>query len=104
MLQHITDTHQALVIEPRPTIRPSSDPAELAQAKLTASPYLALRTLTCDSHEGVLAIRGRVPTFYLKQMAQTAVRDVPGVEEINNQIQVDLFQEQDHAGIRPEAE
>jgi hypothetical protein len=65
-----------------------AEPARLAQAKLAVSPYLALRALTCDSHEGVLSIRGQVCTYYLKQMAQVAVRNVPGVEEINNQVQV----------------
>ncbi len=64
------------------------NPADLAQSKLAVSPYLPLRTLTCDSHEGVLALRGQVDTYYLKQMAQTLVRDVPGVEEVNNQVQV----------------
>jgi hypothetical protein len=66
------------------------DPATSAQARLATSAYLELRTLTCDSHEGVLAIRGRVSSFYLKQLAQAAVRDVPGVEVIHNQVQVVL--------------
>jgi osmotically-inducible protein OsmY len=88
MLRHVADDHAALVVRAVPAIGQPSDPANLAQAKLKASPYLALRTLTCDSHEGVLAVRGQVPTFFLKQMAQSAVRDVPGVEEINNQVLV----------------
>lgn len=67
---------------------PRADPAKLGQAKLAASPYAPLRRLTCDSHEGVLSIRGQVATFYLKQLAQTAVRGLPGVEEVNNQVQV----------------
>jgi hypothetical protein len=70
------------------TIGRPLDPAALAQARLSASPYLELRVLACDSHEGVLAIRGRVPSFYLKQLAQATVRDVPGVEVIHNQVQV----------------
>jgi hypothetical protein len=88
LLHQVTVTGQALVLQPPPAIGQPSDPAGLAQAKLTASAYSALRTLTCDSHEGVLAIRGRVSTFFIKQMAQTAVRDVPGVEEINNLVHV----------------
>ena len=88
MLRHFADDHAALVVRPVPAIGQASDPANLAQAKLKASRYLALRTLTCDGHEGVLAVRGQVSPFFLKQMAQTAVRDVPGVEEINNQVLV----------------
>lgn len=35
-----------------------------------------------------LVVRGRVPTFYLKQMAQTVLRDLDGVRWIDNQIEV----------------
>jgi osmotically-inducible protein OsmY len=69
-------------------VRIRSNAAELAQAKLASSPYWSLRALSCDDHEGVLALRGQVPTYYLKQLAQTVVRDVPGVEVINNQVLV----------------
>lgn len=89
MVQHVRPTEGAPAQRPAAgSVGPRSDAAQLAQAKLMASPYSALRALTCDSHEGVLAIRGRVPTFYLKQLAQVAVRDVAGVEVINNLVQV----------------
>jgi hypothetical protein len=41
-----------------------------------------------EHHEGVLTVRGRVPTFYLKQLLQTALKRVDGVERINNQVDV----------------
>jgi len=88
MVQHIAVSRRLLdhrSIEPHNHL---ADPAKFAQAKLAASPYAPLRRLTCDSHEGVLSIRGQVSSFYLKQLAQTAVRGVPGVEEVNNQVQV----------------
>lgn len=59
-----------------------------ANAVLQGSRYLPLRDLHCDFHEGVLTIRGKVPTFYLKQLAQTVVRSVVHVEEINNHVEV----------------
>ena len=59
-----------------------------AQAALLCSPYLPLRLLRCDYHEGVLAIRGRVPTFYLKQLAQTVVSRMRGVEQVSNRVEV----------------
>lgn len=88
MRQNVTSPSQPPLAQPPATLGQLPDPAESAQAKLAASPYLPLRTLTCDSHEGVLAIRGQVASYYLKQLAQTAVREVPGVEEINNQVRV----------------
>ncbi len=62
--------------------------AAQAEAQLRSSPYLPLRKLRCEYNEGVLTIRGQVPTFYLKQLAQTRIRQVPGVEEINNRVEV----------------
>jgi hypothetical protein len=35
-----------------------------------------------------LTVRGRVPTFYLKQLLQTVLKQVHGVSRINNQIDV----------------
>ncbi len=36
----------------------------------------------------VLIVRGRVPTFYLKQLVQSILRDVEGVRRIDNQVDV----------------
>jgi osmotically-inducible protein OsmY len=61
---------------------------ELAQAKLRRSPYYDVRNAACNFHEGVLTLRGRVSSYYLKQMAQTLVRRLDGVGEIDNQLEV----------------
>jgi osmotically-inducible protein OsmY len=68
----------------------SADQAVLVRARraLESSPYLPLRTITCYIHEGVLSLRGRVPTFYCKQLAQSLVSAIAGVEEVNNQLEV----------------
>ena len=36
----------------------------------------------------MLTLAGRVPSYYLKQIAQTVVRSVEGVFQINNQLSV----------------
>ncbi len=61
---------------------------ELAEARLRANPYLALKSITCDCRLGMLVLRGRVATYYLKQMATAAVADLPGVCRVVNQIDV----------------
>ena len=38
--------------------------------------------------EDVLTVRGRVPTFYLKQMLQTMLKDLRGIARIDNQVDV----------------
>ena len=36
----------------------------------------------------MLVLSGRLPTFYLKQLVQEAVRHLPGVESVRNDIDV----------------
>jgi hypothetical protein len=61
---------------------------DLVEQRLRSNPYLSLRNITSDYLDGVLVLRGCVPTYYLKQMAQEVVTDLEGVERIDNQIQV----------------
>jgi osmotically-inducible protein OsmY len=59
-----------------------------AHSRLRNSGYHALRLVSCDFHEGVLTLRGQVPSFYLKQVAQELIRRLDGAEEINNRLEV----------------
>jgi BON domain len=65
-----------------------SDSLKTVLRRLQASSYLALRTIECDDQCGVMILRGRVPTFFLKQIAQELIRGLPGVETIANLIDV----------------
>jgi osmotically-inducible protein OsmY len=58
------------------------------QRALQSSPHPPLRSVQCAWHEGVLILRGNVPTFFCKQLAQTVARSVSGIEAISNGIQV----------------
>jgi len=55
---------------------------------LRRSPYLEVRRVVCECHEGMLCLRGHVPSYYLKQIAQTVVLEMDGVDEILNQLEV----------------
>ena len=57
--------------------------------QLQASPFAAIKELRCDFHEGVAILRGKVPTFYTRQIAQTLVKNVAGVEQVDDRIVVD---------------
>jgi len=58
--------------------------------KLAQHSQLRTRAASFDFHKlgDVLVVRGRVPSFYLKQMVQTALKDLEGVRRIDNQVQV----------------
>jgi hypothetical protein len=60
-----------------------------AERALRSGPYPALKQLSCDYRGGVLVLRGCLPSYYLKQVAQEVVaRQVRGVSRLDNQIQV----------------
>jgi osmotically-inducible protein OsmY len=61
---------------------------ELAEGRLRRNPYLALKSVSCECRDGVLVLRGCLPSYYLKQVAQEAVASLEGVAAVDNQIQV----------------
>ena len=62
--------------------------AEAANECLRSSPYRALRAISCECDQSVLLLRGRLPSFYHKQLAQEAVARVGGVSQVVNDIEV----------------
>jgi osmotically-inducible protein OsmY len=60
----------------------------LVEARMRHSGYYELREVSCDFHEGVLTLRGCVTSYYLKQLAQSLVLRLEGVEELNNRLEV----------------
>lgn len=71
-----------------PPVARHVDPADLAERALRSSPYLALRNVSCGCQDGVLILRGCLPTYYLKQVAQAVVAHVEGVRQVVNEIEV----------------
>jgi hypothetical protein len=47
-----------------------------------------LDSLEIDCRKEKLIINGKLPSFYLKQVLQTILRDVPGVRQIDNRVNV----------------
>ena len=60
----------------------------LTVARLRQAPYLELRHVNCTFHDGILILQGQVSSYYLRQMAQTVVQGLEGVEAIDNQLEV----------------
>lgn len=52
------------------------------------TPQLSAMSISWSPHETTVVLRGRVPSFYHKQLAQIAVTGLPGVERIVNEIEV----------------
>ncbi len=59
-----------------------------ATNRLEKSSHLFLRHLECNTDDGVLFIEGKVPSFYLKQTAQSLVQSIDGVDRVVNKLEV----------------
>lgn len=59
-----------------------------AQEALANQLFHLRRNLSCEYSEGQLLLRGRVTSYYQKQVAQEAVLRLDAVEMVVNQIEV----------------
>ncbi len=73
-----------------PQIAPSEDyvPHRAARGVLEATRHFALRKLRCEVRDGVVFLHGVVGSFYLKQLAQTAILQLRQVQGVRNLVEV----------------
>ena len=62
--------------------------AERVERALHATGYMLLRNIEVAVQARVVTLAGRVPSYYLKQVAQTAALSVPGIHRIQNDLEV----------------
>jgi CheY-like chemotaxis protein len=65
-----------------------SSAAERATVRLHRQPYLALHKLTIECRDGVLTVRGCLPSYYLKQVALAAVTQTEEGQRVHDEIVV----------------
>jgi hypothetical protein len=59
-----------------------------AAALLRASGHRPLQSLCCEVRDGVVILSGVLPTFYLKQLAQTVLLRLGQVRGVKNLVEV----------------
>jgi hypothetical protein len=80
---------QALALAPKTPLNHVREPESVrAEKALHNAPYLPLRNVTCRIADGSLELHGRLPSYYLKQVAQTVVISATRVLPISNRIEV----------------
>ena len=67
---------------------PAHQVTEAAKDRLRRTSYQALKALSCEYDRGVLFLRGQLPSFYQKQLAQEAVVGLAGVAQVVNETEV----------------
>jgi hypothetical protein len=55
---------------------------------LRSGPAATLNGVSCELQDGVLTLRGRLPSYYLKQLAQAAGTQIAGVKRVESHIEV----------------
>jgi osmotically-inducible protein OsmY len=58
-------------------------------AALRCGGYRHLWNLECEVHDDLVTLTGVVPSFYLKQVAQTIAMSVDRVRKVKNRVEVD---------------
>ena len=61
-------------------------------AALEQNPHLAGRSLRFEAEQGRVTLRGTVHSYYQKQMAQEALREIDGIAQIYNELEVVALQ------------
>ena len=68
---------------------PDDDGLRIAALKLLqSSGYTVLRRLRCEVTDAVVIVHGILPSYYLKQMAQTIIQRLEGVQSVMNLVEV----------------
>jgi osmotically-inducible protein OsmY len=58
------------------------------ESALHVTGYCAMRNLQVSVQARVVILAGRLPSYHLKQVAQTAAQGVPGIHQIINDLEV----------------
>jgi osmotically-inducible protein OsmY len=59
---------------------------EKAESRLHGSDRLELRQIRCEFHNCVLTLKGTVSSYEIRSVAQELIKDLKGIEIIDNQI------------------
>jgi osmotically-inducible protein OsmY len=62
--------------------------AERVERALRANGYPALRTIEVSVEDRRVVLKGRIPSYYVKQMAQAVTLAVSEVQELSNEVEV----------------
>ncbi len=79
-----------LARRPSPITTDQTNLVELARKQLERHPHFRGRSRGLSIHERdrTLFVSGRLPTFYLKQLVQETLLNLPGVEGVLNEVDV----------------
>ena len=75
-------------VEPEACFAVASPTEQQIEKLFRESHYRQIRGIQCEVRDGVAILQGRVRSFYAKQTAQELIRNIDGVNEIQNRVEV----------------
>jgi osmotically-inducible protein OsmY len=90
LLSPAEDQAQTIEAAPSPATQSVEDLrlAERVVLALRVTGYGPLRDMEVTVHARLVVLRGAVPSYYLKQVAQTITLAVPGAHRVRNELAV----------------
>ena len=76
------------IMEGERNLESSNRTADLARQRICRQPHLTVQRIYCECDGGRLFLKGQVPSFYHKQLAQEAIVGMAGVVQVVNEIEV----------------
>ena len=73
---------------PRESIQEQDDMAAASEACLRRSPLLLECQIHCEFVNGILTLRGFVPNYSSKHVAQSLAKRIDGVQRVSNRLEV----------------
>ena len=77
----------------------SNDFVQRLDSAIKGNPHLSGHQVFCHEEGGTVVLQGRVRSYYQKQMAQEALRNLEGVERIVNDLQVDWLTQESACSV-----
>jgi osmotically-inducible protein OsmY len=62
---------------------------EQAESRFRGSGHSELRQIRCTIHHGILTLSGSVSSYEVRQVAQEMIKELKGIDIIDNQIVID---------------
>jgi hypothetical protein len=58
------------------------------ESALCSLGHVCLRTINIQVADGLATLRGQVPSYYVKQLAQATAQSIPGIRSVRNELDV----------------
>ena len=71
-------------------VSPDDELANRVRLYLAHAGHRPVQVVKVEAHDGIVTLRGRVPSYYIRQLAIACAQRVAGVRAVNDQIKASI--------------